>query len=320
MGDKGLDVLEQYDFNVEKTVRGRGVIIVYTDKGLFTMKSYTGSGRHINFIQPMLEKINDSGKLEVDTYAANKEGSYISTSADGTRYILKRWYECRECDIKSVTDIAASVNALALLHNELDQCGAVTPDYKGADIKQEMIKHNNEIYRAWKFLSKRNNRNEFEQLAYSFCQQFITEGNEAINEMEHCKVAEKQELRLCHGNYNYHNILWDEKTPVIVNFEKMNAGLQMSDFCNIVRKLMEKYDWDIKLGYMLIGEYDKVRRLSVEDIELLSCMLSYPEKFWKIINAYYNSPKTWIPAKNCDKLKKLAEQNEKRMRFIKTLR
>ena len=45
-------------------------------------------------------------------------------------------------------------------------------------------------------------------------------------------------------------------------------------------------------------------------------LLSYPEKFWKIINQYINSNKSWIPDKNVDKLRKVIEQNERRRELI----
>ena len=45
-------------------------------------------------------------------------------------------------------------------------------------------------------------------------------------------------------------------------------------------------------------------------------LLSYPEKFWKIINQYINTNKSWIPDKNVDKLRKVIEQNERRRELI----
>lgn len=40
-------------------------------------------------------------------------------------------------------------------------------------------------------------------------------------------------------------------------------------------------------------EYNKINSLNSEEYTILKIMLSYPEKFWKIINYYYNSNKAW---------------------------
>ena len=61
MADRGLDVLEKYDFEVKRTYKGRGVIMVDTDKGPRVLKNYIGSGRHLEWCAPVLEKLKESG-------------------------------------------------------------------------------------------------------------------------------------------------------------------------------------------------------------------------------------------------------------------
>lgn len=75
----------------------------------------------------------------------------------------------------------------------------------------------------------------------------------------------------------------------------------------------------IEFGYLMIQEYDKVKHLDSEELNILGAMLSYPEKFWKILNYYYNANKAWIPAKNMEKLKLVVAQNRLRKEFVKTL-
>jgi len=51
----------------------------------------------------------------------------------------------------------------------------------------------------------------------------------------------------------------------------------------------------------------------------LMLMLSYPEKFWKVANQYYNNRKSWIPEKNMQKLLQTMDQAEKKAESIKEL-
>ena len=46
---------------------------------------------------------------------ANRNGEYISSLDNGDRYMLKKWYAGRECDIKKTRGILAAGN-LAKLH------------------------------------------------------------------------------------------------------------------------------------------------------------------------------------------------------------
>ena len=54
-------------------------------------------------------------------------------------------------------------------------------------------------------------------------------------------------------------------------------------------------------------------------MELLRIMLSYPEKFWKVTNKYYNSNKAWISDKNMEKLKMVKEQADVKQKFVDTI-
>lgn len=319
MADRGLDVLEKYDFEVSQTARGRGVLVLYTDKGLKVLKAYSGSGKHILWTAGILDEVNRSGRVAVDAYVPNTEGGYITSSADGSRYVVKEWYEVRDCDVKNFGDCLSSVRALAMLHNELDKSASGEPQYRARGVELDMEKHNNELLRIKKYLFRRNNRTDFELLSSGSCDSFYDEGAAAAEKMREFAAAGRGRRGLCHGSYNYHSVCFGYKSPVIIGFEKMNYNYLMCDLYGIVRKIMEKYDWDIKLGYKLLDEYDRFRGLEADDLQFLSIMFSYPEKFWKIMNAYYNSGKAWIPAKSHDKLKKVIAQNSKRLEFIRTM-
>ncbi len=318
MADRITEIFEKYDFTVNGTSRGRGVTVLNTDKGLKMIKEYRGSGRHIEWSALMLDNINASNNLLVDSYEKNKDNEYISTGNDGTKYIVKSWYECRDCDVKSFGDIVQTAGTLAILHNELERYGPESPDYKSPNPLNEMEKHNKELWRIRKYLSGKNNKNNFELMAAAYCDSFCEEGQRAAEAGRNNKPY-FDNMSLSHGEYNYHNICFTKTLPVVVNFEKLSYGWQIMDLYNYIRKIMEKYDWDIRLGYKLITEYDRKRRITDDDMKVLCVFFRYPEKFWKILNGYYNSNKAWIPFKNEEKLRRVIEQNGRRLEFINTV-
>ena len=318
MADRGLDVFEKYDFEVKSISKGRGAVIADTDKGLRMLKPYIGSGRHLNWCAGMLELLNESGSIETDAYEANLEGEYINTSNDGSRYIVKRWYVCRDCDIKILGDVYGTVRTLAILHKELTGMKAA-PDYRAKSPLTEFDRRTRELMRIRKYLASKHQKNVFEGLAASSCDEFLTEAKSALSLIKEYFVSKSPKEELCHGDFNYHNICFGHSLPIVINFEKMCYGYRMMDLYNFMRKILEKNDWDIKLGYGMLSEYDKIMPLSESDVELIGILFAYPEKFWKILNGYFNSNKAWLPAKNVDKLKQFIDINRKRTAFIKTI-
>lgn len=133
-------------------------------------------------------------------------------------------------------------------------------------------------------------------------------------------VEEGETFCFCHGDYQYHNILRQDRGFFLVNFEKCQADGPIRDLYLLLRKLLEKSDWDCNRGEALLAAYESVRPLNPFERQDLFYRLSYPEKLWKIVNFYYNSGKAWIPEKNQEKLDRLLEQETARKKFLRILR
>ncbi len=86
-----------------------------------------------------------------------------------------------------------------------------------------------------------------------------------------------------------------------------------------MRKLLEKNNWSVSAGDSLLEAYERKRPLSKEELRQLYYRLAYPEKFWKIVNFYYNTGKSWIPGRNMEKFDKLLKQEKEKELFLHTL-
>ena len=318
MADRGLDVFLKYDFEVVNTSKGRGVLVAETDKGLRLLKNYIGSGKHLIWCADILDKIDDGGIVLTDAYVKNKEDGYITDSEDGGKYVIKKWYVCKNCDIKVLSDVLSAVRSLAFLHKEFN-LAEVTKDYVEKPVEKEYQRKYTELVRIKKYLSTRHQKNKFEEIAASSCDEFIKEALEAKEIVKGGRYDNPEEYMLCHGNYNYHNVCFGPSIPIISNFEKMSYGNQMGDLYLFMRKIMEKNNWDIKIGYGMINEYDRIKSVTDRDTKLLHALFSFPEKYWKVLNGYYNSNKAWISEKNTEKLLNVINQNRVRRTFIDTL-
>lgn len=124
---------------------------------------------------------------------------------------------------------------------------------------------------------------------------------------------------MTHGDYNYHNVLMTPKGMATTNFEHFTNDIQIEDFYYFMRKVMEKYEWNVELARAMLRTYQDIRPLSEEEQEYMAIRLSYPEKFWKLVNSYYHSNKAWIPGKNVEKLQTAIDQTEKKKRLLKSI-
>jgi len=190
-----------------------------------------------------------------------------------------------------------------------------------ANVMAEYEKRNRELRRIRKFLLGRSQKTWFEISLLGCFDQFYDQAREAQEGWKAYQNAARREDRLayCHGDYQYHNILLDQKNWYLINFERCIKDDPVRDLHLLLRKLLEKSGWSAQLGEKLLREYERIRPLSAISRIDLYYRLSYPEKFWKIANFYYNSRKAWIPGKNLEKLEKLLSQETEKKAFLETV-
>ena len=216
-------------------------------------------------------------------------------------------------------------------------------------------KRNRELKRVRAYIKDKRQKNEFEMCYLNNYEKFAQQGIKALQILKDSRYLElyedaKKHCQLYHGNYTYHNVMMlrgnqpastyemrgkgksrylqedlslaaaqlsqGSREVAATNFDKVGVGLQVFDLYHFLRKALEKNDWDIDYGSMLIEQYNQTKELSLDELKVLYVMLLYPEKFWKITNFYYNSKKTWVPQRNIQKLMGIQEQYGLKEKFL----
>ena len=330
MKDYGVSVLEQYQTEVYSTRRIRGAVLCSTDKGLLLLAETKAAPGRIPALAALYRLLNENGFAMVDTPLANKDGEYVTQAEDGSRYVLKQWFQGKECDVRRESELLESVRHLARLHLVMQMPeaseGEKPQEMKrmGETLGEEYDRHNRELRKVRAFVCRRSVKGEFET---EFLKGFDQMYELARAAAEHLKEAECEKLyeeacrknTIIHGDYNYHNLLFCPQGLAVTGFEHAHRDIQMEDFYYFLRKTMEKHRYDERLGTRMIRAYDAVFPMSRREREYLAVRLAYPEKFWKTANIYYHSNKSWISAKSVEKLQTAVAQTEEKKRFLANL-
>ena len=324
MNDRAVSLLEQYDIEVLRTRKGRGAILCDTDKGCLIFKEYAGNENKIHIQDRLLHYIQDMGRVRTEMIYPTKEGNLLVRDMEGVSYVLKTYCEGRECNVYEKKECLEAVKLLARLH----LCMEITPEQvffektsgRGFSAGKEYEKHNRELRRVRKYLKQKGQKTWFEICLLNYFDYFLEQALTVTEEWTQYRLGENEaqgeQILFCHGDYQYHNILWDQENWFIVNFEKCQPDNPIRDLYLFMRKLLEKSNWSVSLGKELLSAYEEERPITALSRIDLYYRLSYPEKFWKIANFYYNSGKAWIPERNREKLEKLVAQEKEKQAFL----
>ena len=236
MREYELEILNQYDIEIISTRKVRGAFFCETNEGLMLLKEAGISDGRALLLYQLLRQLSGSGYENVDLPIFTKEQELISTSRDGTRYMLKHWFGGRECDVRREGDVLEAVRNLSLLHQKMrwepdpedDAADPATGEAlcedgtqaaesvkmppAGRHLKEEFLCHTRELKKVRAFIRKRRNKGKFEALFLQHFEKMIRLATRAAEQLETSGYETLYEQSICgkrlvHGDYNYHNVL-----------------------------------------------------------------------------------------------------------------
>lgn len=321
MYDRGLSVLEQYGLEAKMIYRGRGCLVCETQAGPVSVWEFDGSLQKLEKQAKLLTQAALHTLIKLDVILKNQEDQYVSYDKDHIGYYIKQYYAGRECDTHSQDDILRSVRNLAKLHLVLHM--PWEERYEKEALPDEYFRHNREMRKIQKHIRKKQQKQEFETRYLGNVEWFLEKGEEVVARLqgpgyEKLRSEACVNGQVCHGEYNQHNIVMLEDNDAVINLDKWCFDVQIADLYQFMRKILEKNNWDVRLGQQMLQEYDKYVPLSDEALEYLKLRFSYPEKFWKLANHYYVRKKSRISQKDLEKLEHIIAQKQSWQAFCLT--
>lgn len=314
MGEKELEVLKQYEIDIKNIKKVRGAILCDAKQGLFLLKEMDFSEKRIPVLQEIYARLQAEGYGNIDCLVKNKEEGFYSKSAEDVKYVLKKWFAGKECDIRKESDILQAVSHLGELHQKLGlKCSEES--FQREPLENEIVRHNRELKKVRSFVRSKVRKGEFEAIFLANFDMMYEWAERALAMLKELNLSQLP-WSIVHGDYNYHNILMTASGIATTNFEHFYYGTQIDDFYYFLRKTMEKNQWNVNLGHKMIDAYNKVKTISKEELTYIAIYMTYPEKFWKAANSYYRSRKSWMPAKSLEKMEMSIRQSEEKRIFL----
>lgn len=320
MNDRTVNIFDNYEIEILRTARGRGAILGETENGWLILKEYSGPVSRLPLQEQLLAAIQEKGFPGVEQLKRNKEGELVTYDQDRVPYIVKTWFEGRECNLRDVKECQNAVKTLGRLHRVMELPGlaedCTLPPFC---LENEYARHNRELKKVRRYLREKGQKTDFERYLLHNYDFFYEKALEAADSLMKEGLPAVAGAGFCHGDFQHHNILCRPEGFAVINFEKYMLDYPVRDLYLFLRKLLEKNNWSPSLGLSIITAYDTQNPLTGEDRRQLYYRFAYPEKFWKIVNFYYNSGKAWIPGRNREKLESLLRQEKEKNIFMESV-
>lgn len=321
MEDKQELTIGKYGFQVKNRYRARGAVLLDTSEGPRLMREYDRIKGHFAFENKIKAHLAEKGMGMTDIVQPNIEGELVTEWESGEKYVVYQWFYGDECDYKNRQELRLAAGNLGCLHRNLKEMSE-----KPMPLEECLLtryeRHNREMKRVYGYMKDKKRKNEFELYALECFHEFFEKAKQAeknLSESEYFRQNGYSTRDVCHGEYNYHNLIMTKKGVATTNFEKASFGMQLLDLAYFFRKIMEKNGWNTDKGIAVLESYQSEMPLGKVEKEFLAIVLGYPVKYWKLLNQYINGKKSWISNKNMEKLIGVREQERAKTDFLQKL-
>ena len=314
-------ILSQYDMEINEVVKGRGSYICNTNRGMKLLVPFCGSKEKGEFLNSYLKLLKEHG-FWVEQILLNKNMEAVTEDeGTGERFIVKDYVAGTELNTARYSEMEAAVCLLAEYHAISEKMEIEIPDRIKESAKlvvDTRYRHYRELVKVKNYIRSRKKKNEFEQIYMKNFEPMLATAERSMELLKE-QALQTPKCDVCHGDYNQHNVVFSEERWKMIHFENIMYCWSVVDLANFLRKMLEKNNWDIELGMHLIEIYHKHCPMEAVQLRQLYGILLFPEKFWKITNHYINSRKAWISGRDIEKLKKVIEQETRRLNFMENL-
>ncbi|PYG89009.1 spore coat protein I [Ruminiclostridium sufflavum DSM 19573] len=287
---------ENYDIKINSITNYRDMFIASTNNGKRLIKLTALKPERVYFIAEVKEYLLNNGFENIDKSIYTNTGVPFITYNNQTIY-MSNFIDGRECNLDNREETIRSARLLANMHKASKGCICSENSISRSELGKLPAcyrKRLDEIKKLKKNAQK--GKLKFDNLMCQYVDYFYEQGEKAINMLDNSEyfelVGDAEKIKnISHHDFNHHNIFVQDKEMYLINFEYCCYDLKVYDLVNLLRRKMRKCEWNIFEAFNIINEYCKIEPLCEGEFELMKIMFTFPQKFWRVVNKYYNSKK-----------------------------
>ena len=320
---QGMDreIAEKFGLEVKNLVPYKDTFMIVTPQGRKVIRKMPFSPERLRFVHGAKEHLAGNGFPGVDRYRCTMDGEPFFNFDNGC-YTLVDFIDGRESSFDSDEDVQRAAIALAQLHGA--SRGYIAPE--GCKVQDDLgnlpgyfNKRLDDIKKTKKQAKKGKGR--FDQLFLEHVDYFCEIGESAVAELANSsygKLVEhtRAEGLFCHHDFTHHNIMMEGEKVIVMNFDFCCFELKIYDIANFIRRKMRKCEWDISKTELILHSYSSVEPLSDEEMAVMKIILQFPQKFWRVVNRYYNSKRSWSERSFVIRLQEVIDEIEPHKKFL----
>lgn len=317
-------VASKYDLAIEHR-RPDGNIEIWTDTkgGRYAAKRSSIAPDHCRAMCQCLRHAQEQGFTKFARVIATSSGAPCVRHGDFTYYVTE-WVWGQPANFGLPEHVAQTAYTLAQFHEATRNFHTDwQPDEAADDVFGLLQARSRDLRQMWLRADRRKEKDAFDQLLLSIREDLQRDAAESLALLEDRDVIAYLEVERasggwCHLDVIPSNCLYTAQHQVVlIDFELARPAPRALDMAHLLRRSLERGNWDGHLAYACFLHFDAVRSISKAEYRAVEAILRFPYLPWRIAHARYHFGAD--PAQ-LDALQRYATQHERRQAFLASLR
>ena len=275
-----------------------GVFKVSAPKGEYCLKLVPYGPEKSQFLYDIMTYLYEKGFFRISKPVATLEGACGLASPEGY-YTMNRWVGGIPCVLDNEFHLQAAGRCLGAFSCAA-QGGTLLPGGKvGYHQWGERFAQRTEDLCRWdRELRQKHKRNPWEQLYLKVAPGMIRDGVAAENLLKHSAYAYLADEALYYRTFVHRDvaarnfIIGADGEGWLIDFDYCRYDLPLTDIVRFVERGLKAVVYTPRQLDHMVASYDSIRPIDREEYRVISAMLLFPQKFWRLSERYFADPKT----------------------------
>lgn len=314
-------LLEGYGIRLAYAGRGRGSFVCKTDRGMKELRKYHGEERALLFENAVREYLIKNGFRQTAPWIKTVKGDCYYV-CDGAPYVLEEYFEGDAADLQDSVQLLEAAETLANLHRASVGMKNTQKSVGAGRLPEIYNRRYAELCRIKKRIGAQGNWSAIDMLVWKNvpdCLRKIKQASALLEEADYHQECLKNSV-ICHNMYKGDNIRKKNAGGLyITGFLRCGQDIAVADVSDFIRRYVKKADADRETVEKILETYGSVREITKTDKKLLLAMLTYPYKFVKLCNEYYNKRRVYVSDAMLQKMERCILQQERMAALLEQL-
>lgn len=319
--DLSVDFFESLGLDVIDLWPNRNIYVLDTKQGKKILKMIEYPIARLDFICRSIDYIKKDYPYILNINTLPNGDKYINWK--NKTYILMDLIEGMECDVANPIELERTTKAIALMHKASDgflttlsnkeimnNLGNYYLEKKFNEDKRALLKFKEDVL-SFKY------KNEFDEIFINNVDRNIKKIDFCIDLLKNSKYYSlwnnNNYIVASHNDLAYHNIIIRDNKVYFIDFDYLKIDIRAKDISDFIIKTIKRFGFSVEMCDSIICNYDKVSRLTKEELEIMYIYMMYPSDFTILSIKYYKKLKEWSYESYLYKFKnKLSYEKEKK--------